>query len=171
MGRLSINRIIKNCLCCGKEMALRPCEVRKGGKFCSRSCAIKYRNLADNPAKRPEVRAKISANHADVSGENNPMHGRRGPAAPGYIDGRKAALGGADKYVKILWAAGVPKVCELCGSGEKLNVHHKDGDHQNNILSNLCYLCTKCHQTIAHKRERDSLGRWAKKESDNNVNT
>ena len=41
-------------------------------------------------------------------------------------------------------------VCELCGvdegtHGKKLDVHHKDSDHQNNTIDNLMLLCTSCH--------------------------
>ena len=41
--------------------------------------------------------------------------------------------------------------CELCGVSEWLNIklplelHHKDGDHFNNDLSNLQILCPNCH--------------------------
>ena len=87
MGRKKV-RVVKNCLQCEKEFEARPSEIKKsGGKFCSRSCATTYRNIHNNPTKDAKVREKISKNHADVSGRKNPMHGRRGKLAPGYIDG------------------------------------------------------------------------------------
>lgn len=37
---------------------------------------LRLRNLMDNPAKYPNARAKMSRNHADVSGANHPLYGR-----------------------------------------------------------------------------------------------
>lgn len=41
-------------------------------------------------------------------------------------------------------------VCELCGSSEDINVHHKDGNAENNDDSNASVLCENCHRSI-HK--------------------
>ena len=35
--------------------------------------------------------------------------------------------------------------CESCGSGEKTQVHHVDGDPFNNSIDNLQRLCLSCH--------------------------
>jgi 5-methylcytosine-specific restriction endonuclease McrA len=38
--------------------------------------------------------------------------------------------------------------CERCGISVKdlhYHIHHKDGNHYNNELSNLAVLCTKCY--------------------------
>jgi len=54
--------------------------------------------------------------------------------------------------------------CEMCGIQNncvdtvknkqfKLAVHHKDGNHSNNDLSNLQCLCNSCHAKI-HLKER-----------------
>lgn len=150
------------CICehCGKEFETYSCYLKRGGgRFCSPSCSTTYRNLRDNPSKRPEVRAKISENHADMSGKNNPMYGKRGKDAPAYIDGRKSFIG--ETYRRALLAQGAEPVCAICGSKEKLHVHHKDGNHNNNVLSNLCWLCCKCHFTVAHDYQRDHLGRFS----------
>lgn len=79
------------------------------------------------------------------------MYGRSGKLAPGYIDGRQAELGSAAKYQIIMWVAGIEKKCKICGSKTNIDVHHKDGNHNNNELENLMYLCSRCHQTIAHR--------------------
>ena len=46
----------------------------------------------------------------------------------------------------------IPYVCSECGCDGSwrgkvlaLQLHHKDGDHNNNELSNLTYLCPNCH--------------------------
>lgn len=146
------------CKQCGKEIFAYPSEIKHGKKFCSVSCGTTYRNIHDNPTKNPEVRKKISMNHADMSGENNPMFGVRGKDAPSYIDGRNSFPG--DTYKKILLASGRKKACEMCGKETSLNVHHKDGDHKNNDLVNLMWLCTSCHLKEAHNYKRDALGRF-----------
>lgn len=35
--------------------------------------------------------------------------------------------------------------CSICGKSGKLDIHHKDGNYQNNNLDNLTYLCRSCH--------------------------
>jgi transcription elongation factor Elf1 len=35
--------------------------------------------------------------------------------------------------------------CEKCGSTEKLERHHKDGNPMNNEPNNLAVLCSPCH--------------------------
>lgn len=45
------------------------------------------------------------------------------------------------------------KVCEVCGSTKNIDVHHKDGNWQNNHPSNLVTLCRSCHSK-QHKQKR-----------------
>lgn len=119
-----------------------------------------YRNLTNNPSWKEEVRRKISLNHANVKGENNPMYGRRGVLSPSYIDGRKSFKGST--YQKIMQINKVEKKCAKCGSTEKMNVHHIDENHSNNDFHNLVYLCSKCHNKL-HIKNRDNKGRFLKK--------
>lgn len=42
--------------------------------------------------------------------------------------------------------------CEICGKKEKLDVHHKDCDEQNNNIENLQVLCRSCHMKIHHPK-------------------
>lgn len=45
--------------------------------------------------------------------------------------------------------------CEVCDQkGKRLEIHHRDGNHGNNELSNLCTVCVSCHKKIHY-----SLGR------------
>lgn len=144
------------CEWCGKEFLSYPSAHRR---FCSRSCATKKQNARlGNPAKRADVRAKISAHHADISGKNNPMYGKRGKDAPSYIDGRSSFE--VVTYIGVLLASGRERKCELCGSSEKVHVHHKDGNHKNNNLSNLMFVCPRCHNLKCHKYFRDKRGRY-----------
>ena len=149
------------CKNCGKTFYTYPCYIRKGGgKFCSRSCSTTYRNLTDNPAKRPDVRIKISQNHADISGIQNPMYGRVGNLSPSYIDGRSKFKG--EQYRKIMLAESEHPACSLCGETDikRLHVHHLDKNRRNNSKDNLIWVCVMCHNNILHKRERDKLGKF-----------
>jgi len=163
---------IRTCKMCLSEFEVRTCYTKRGqGIFCSASCATKYRNITDNPSWRPEVRVKISMNHADVSGKNGPMYGRRGEDAPGWIDGRNSYSG--DIWRRIAFANIKDKHCEICGceieESRKLHIHHIDKNRENNNLDNLMIVCVKCHNTVLHPRERNKLGQFvSKKEGDNN---
>lgn len=153
----------RTCLECGKIFFAYPSLIKRGGgKFCSISCGVKHRNKINNPAKRLEVRLKISLNHADVSGKNNPMYGKKGKEAPGYIDGRNSISGDTWRKIALI---NKPQICEICGvnvQGRKLHVHHKDKNRKNNDLKNLQVVCVECHNKIVHPRKRDSLGRFTK---------
>ena len=52
---------------------------------------------------------------------------------------------------KTLQVAGFGMRCEICGFDsipEILVVHHKDGDHTNDLLSNQMVVCPNCHYTL-----------------------
>lgn len=38
--------------------------------------------------------------------------------------------------------------CEICGSNKNVDVHHKDGNPQNNSKDNLMRVCRSCHNKI-----------------------
>ena len=44
------------------------------------------------------------------------------------------------------------KVCELCGSTENIDVHHKDFNHQNNSPENLILVCRSCHMKLQRQK-------------------
>lgn len=114
------------CLNCGENFSTHLCQIKRGGgKFCSLSCTRTYKNLHNNPSKRPEVKEKISKNHMDVSGKNNPMYGLKGVKSPVYKDGRSKFKGRIGRKVCL---ANKMMICELCGESDikKLEAHHKD---------------------------------------------
>jgi len=40
------------------------------------------------------------------------------------------------------------EVCGVCGDGERVEVHHRDGDRTNDELDNLIPLCQGCHAQV-----------------------
>jgi len=44
--------------------------------------------------------------------------------------------------------------CEICGSTENLELHHKDRNPKNNDPSNIQLLCRKCHRRIHGWKQR-----------------
>jgi 5-methylcytosine-specific restriction endonuclease McrA len=128
------------CLQCNKEFFTFPSQVKRGGgKFCSIGCGTTYRNIHNNPTKDPEVRKKISENHAPVPWLNaDPLRNYKGVNVQTY---RKKAI----RYYG--------KMCMRCNSTENIHVHHKDRNRKNNELENLEVLCKTCHD-LEHLEER-----------------
>ena len=68
------------------------------------------------------------------------------------------------KLKKRLFAEGyLTKKCNICGLSQWLNdpipleLHHIDGNHENNNLDNLSVLCPNCHaMTESHRKRKDA---------------
>lgn len=43
---------------------------------------------------------------------------------------------------------GKEKKCEICGSTKSIDVHHRDGNYQNNTSDNLMVVCRSCHMKL-----------------------
>lgn len=61
----------------------------------------------------------------------------------------------ADKIVYLIEQR--EKKCEVCGSTTNIDVHHKDGNHQNNVPENLLVVCRSCHLKIHHPKGKCSI--------------
>jgi len=55
-----------------------------------------------------------------------------------------------DYYRRVAFE-NLPNVCEACGSQEKLRVHHKNKNRQDNRIENLMIVCKSCHNKIHEK--------------------
>jgi len=75
----------------------------------------------------------------DRNGDKNPRW--KGGTSGGYI--RKIGLQQLHKH-------GIYK-CQICGSSEQLEVHHKDRNRLNNSIDNLMLVCKSCHRKIHYK--------------------
>lgn len=66
--------------------------------------------------------------------------------------------------------------CEKCGINEwmgqpiSLQLHHKDGNHCNNLINNLCFLCPNCHSQTDNYSGKSSRNKDNKKNEIKNIN-
>lgn len=150
----------KSCGCIHKEMLAE----RYKGKHLTKitrdkiSKALKGRfkgKDSSNYGKKAsaKTRKKISENHHDVSGENNPNYKPYltdeerivGRFYPGYSEWRKAVYE-RDNYT-----------CQVCGddTGGNLNAHHLESYDNNpdlrTSLDNGITLCEDCHKDFHHQ--------------------
>lgn len=124
--------IVGTCIYCGDEFLVYPSQVRKGrGKYCSLSCSTTHRNYTNNPTKDPEVRRKISENHAPV------------PWLLQYADNGYKGTDVKSYRTKAIRHYG--EECSRCKSSENIQVHHIDRNRENNAIENLEVLCSRCH--------------------------
>ena len=52
--------------------------------------------------------------------------------------------------------------CAHCSNTEKLQIHHQDGNPNNNNLDNLILLCVKCHAEGMHPYKEEEILKWAR---------
>ena len=102
----------------------------------------------NNPAKRPEVRLKISQN---LQGKMS----RFGKDNPNFIDGRSYFPYSYEfnKKTKKYILARDDHTCQNCGEKESLSVHHIDYNKQNSEEDNLITLCIRCNSRANKNRE------------------
>lgn len=139
------------------------------GRFCCRSCSNKWVALhQSDESKKSKVNKGVSnlTKGWKLSKEQNSEIGRRGAVARAesmkirrkkWLDDCISGLldpysGGYNRFKRALIEFGYKlEICECCGNstwlGSKipLEVHHKDGDHSNNEISNIQLLCPNCH--------------------------
>jgi len=114
----------QNFICdnCGKTFSAYPAHRKTSFKFCSCSC-----------------KAKTLRGGQFLGGEKHPLW-------KGGLSNKQGYLW-SWKYIR-------PKIikrdneCKICGSNEKLEVHHIDENKHNNNCFNLITICKKCHTKI-----------------------
>lgn len=100
----------------------------------------------------------IEKKRLENSGENNPMYGIRGKDSPRWKGEGGRTYFKANIYSKLKLS--LEQKCTICGTIEKLIVHHIDGNFRNNELSNIQIVCRGCHNKI-HKKGIP-LKKWGK---------
>lgn len=83
----------------------------------------------------------------------------------------------SNKLLKRLVKEGYKEYkCEICGINEwmgkpiSLQLHHKDGNHWNNLINNLCFLCPNCHSQTDNYSGKSSRNKGNKKNETKNIN-
>lgn len=146
------------CLFCGANI---PFEKRRN-KFCSKSCSASFNNqcVTRNPqkdrfcascGKRLSKRNK----YCDDCAQKHVYHRSKSVEHARTDEARKRLLVDVRGYR-----------CEICGLSEwmgkpiPIELHHIDGDSDNNKEDNLQLLCSNCHgQTDNHKRRNKNGSR------------
>ena len=113
----------------------------------------KYKERINNGWKSPlkgksfseETKLKMSLNHADVFGKNNPMYGKKRPDISQWNKKYKYKNGIGHYRERALKNLG--SKCKRCGIKDirVLLVHHKDRNRNNNQIKNFEVLCRNCH--------------------------
>lgn len=57
-------------------------------------------------------------------------------------------------YTLAYSVLGKEKVCELCGSIKSIDIHHKDGNYQNNTPDNIMVVCRSCHMKLHNPKPK-----------------
>lgn len=174
------------CPTCEQRFEAPAVEVARGrGKFCSRLC---MRRAASRMATAPVygclkcrkvLPRGVIKNHeiACAKGRNCPVCGEwfysRGRATCSYACANTFFRSGTNHgnwkphcYRTTCFSFHV-RACVVCGENKILDVHHLDGDHENNTPENLIPLCPTHHQywhsryrRLVEPKIREYLVRW-----------
>jgi hypothetical protein len=135
----------KFCLYCGKEISYE----KRRTTFCSRSCATSFRQKS-----APNRRSKI----CQCGNEKKPSNKYCSDCAEKhvYLRPQSVELLKDSVAIKRLLVEKRGHRCEDCGLSEwkshpiPLEMHHIDGDSDNNTAENLKLVCPNCHAFTPH---------------------
>ena len=148
------------CYLCKIAVYRRPSELEKanGRAFCSMACYGRY--------CRKEI-ACVVCGEFMLSSLNKKTCSRacanRRRSGTVYHRGKPDDKVTAQRALKIRLFRKRGLVCERCGYGvyQILQVHHKDRNRKNNLLSNLELICPNCHYA-EHYEKNSWIDDWLK---------
>lgn len=160
-----------NCKICGQSFYAKPRHLKIGwGKYCSKACQNQGQRTGTHvecgfcgkPVWRSPKQIARALNKKSFCNKSCQTKWRNS-----LFNGPKHAnwKGGAYAYRNMLLKHHTPKACALCEIKDLrvLAVHHIDGNHKNNVLSNLTWLCHNCHILVHHyKEEKEEFERIIK---------
>lgn len=151
---------IVSCQICSKNFYSKPSWIKLGfGKYCSLDCKRVGQKtgklvkcfLCNKEVYKSGKALKQSKSGKFFCGKSCQTRWRNGQYVglmhKNYIDGNSS-------YKTILNRSGGLKICTLCKTDDKrvLAVHHIDGNHRNNDVKNLSWLCHNCHHLVHHDK-------------------
>lgn len=130
------------CFVCSKPIYRRPIEIKNGRVFCSQEC-YGLANRKETPCIVCGSPILASTNKKTCSR----ACANKNRAGAKYKIGRPKDKVRDQRALKLRLLSSKGGRCERCGYDKKeiLNVHHKDWNHGNNVMSNLELLCPNCH--------------------------
>lgn len=132
------------CSVCGKPTYKRPCEIQrsKGLLFCSQKCyGQSLRKESPCLICKTPILAGMNKKTCSRKCANVHRIGIR------YKIGRPKDVVASQKSLKQRLLRERGNKCERCDYSEYsiLQMHHKDRNRENNVLSNLELVCPNCH--------------------------
>ena len=139
--------------------------LRFARSFGLRSKARAYQMRVDNPAMHKEVQQKIAAT-VKKQWEAGYYDNRQTPDSWSTQHLLYTPDGSCSSYREKAHYYHPEGICLCCGaeidwdcdhkkgSYDCVEVHHVDGDHDNNLLSNLKPLCRSCHRKYHNRRDQ-----------------
>lgn len=128
------------------------------GKVHSEETKRKQSEVKKGTTHSNYVKKKISKNHADVSGDKNPMFGISGKKAPAWLGGLsfEPYSHNFNNQLKYNIRKRDNFTCQRCDKKENDNAHnchHINYDKKNSSPRNLITLCDSCHSRTNSNRE------------------
>lgn len=164
----------RECKECSEQFEAEVREINRGnGKFCSQSCANSYinRNREGSSVKvecaycgeqfrKPKSRVENSKTGLFFCCREHKDKAQRLDSGIDEINPDHYGNGSKTYRSKALREQSSPHYCSECERTLPkpiLEVHHIDGDRENNSLENLKVVCPTCHR-LEHYQE--GTGRW-----------
>lgn len=151
---------IVSCKKCSKDFSAKPSLLKRGGGiYCSKVChyghkrrgqVVKCFVCTKEIYRKPRALALSKSKKYFCSKPCQAVWRNMEFVGPKHTNWKD----GASTYRGILLRTGKPCICARCGTEDFriLSVHHIDGDHGNNEVSNLAWLCFNCHHLVHHDK-------------------
>lgn len=144
----------KLCLFCEKQIP----KDKKQNKFCGHSCSASYnnkgvvRNIKDGSRKKkPCSECGTITSNAKFCSRICTNEDRKKKVEATIKSGQYKVISSGDTFLRRYLIRTRGHKCEGCGTEKwlkqpiPLDLHHKNGDNQDNELNNVILLCLNCH--------------------------
>ena len=157
-----------HCALCGVQYEVYRSNIKRGRRFCGSECSNKAGTPRPNRKHRDRRQVCTWCNreyetwHATQKACSVECRGalQSGLPRPQFVGelnpNFKHGLAKASRAIgrKIAMKVFTNFVCGLCGSSERVQVHHMNQNPSDNAVWNLAVLCQNCHQSV-HRARRE----------------